>query len=135
MDRQRGLADLLGLLARHLGPERGIVRTFIRMEAATSRTRSADGLLLPAEERIQEAGVADVVAQLPMLEEDVHRLPERVVEDLDQLLVDERIRGQPRSIGIGALGAREARRSWRPAPRRGGAPPTPRDRRRAGRIP
>ena len=48
-------------------------------------------LLLLAEKRIQKSGCAHVVAQLAVLEEDVHRLPERVIENLDQLLVDERI--------------------------------------------
>ena len=38
--------------------------------------------------------LADVVAQFTMLEENVHRLPQRVVEHLDDFLVNERIVGR-----------------------------------------
>ena len=39
-----------------------------------------------------------------LLKEDVHRLPKRVIEDLDQLLVNERIRvGRGERVGEGDL--------------------------------
>ena len=46
-------------------------------------------LLLFAEKRIEESGIADVMPQFAMLEEDVHGFPERVIENLDQFLMDE----------------------------------------------
>ena len=58
-------------------------------------------LLILTEEWIKKASVADVVAQLAMFEEDVHRFPERVIENLDQLLVDESIVRR----GIAEIGA------------------------------
>ena len=61
------------------------------MEAATCSTISAGRLLRFAEKRIKECGVADIVPQFAMLEEDVDRLPQRVIQDLHQLLMDERI--------------------------------------------
>ena len=47
-------------------------------------------LLLAAQKRIQKCRHPHIVAEFPMLEEDMHRFPERVIENLDQLLVDER---------------------------------------------
>ena len=66
-------------------------------------------LLLLPEEWIKKASVADVVAQFAMFEEDVHGFPERVIENLDELLVDERIVRR----GIAEIGA-----VMRPAERR-----------------
>ena len=48
-------------------------------------------LLSFAEERIEERGVAHVVALFAVLEVDVDRLPEHVVENLEDLLNDERV--------------------------------------------
>ena len=62
-----------------------------RMDAATSSTISLGLLFLFAEKRIEESGFADVIPQFPMLEENVHRLPQRVIENLHQFLMDERI--------------------------------------------
>src|SRR5438067_2443608 len=50
-----------------------------------------EGLLLGADERIEEGGGADVTPLLPVLEEEVLRLPEHVVEHLNDLLADEPI--------------------------------------------
>ena len=36
-----------------------------------------------AEKRIEKAGIAHVVAEFAVLEEDVHRFPKRVVENFD----------------------------------------------------
>ena len=100
------VADLFGLFARHLRAQ--LARrpaTFIRMEAATSRDDVGCFLLFLAEKWIEKAGVADIVAQFAMLEEDVHSLPERVIENLDHLLVDERIvRGGIAAVGAAAPG-------------------------------
>ena len=54
------------------------------MDAATSVDDIAGVLLRLPEKRIEKSGIADVVAQFAMLEEDVHRLPQRVVQNLDQ---------------------------------------------------
>jgi hypothetical protein len=50
-----------------------------------------ESLLLPAEHRVQEGGSADVVPLFAVLEVHVDRLPEHVVEDLEDLLAHERI--------------------------------------------
>ena len=49
--------------------------TFIRMEAATSAIRSVGVLLFAAQKRIEKVRLAHVVAQLAVLEEDVHAFP------------------------------------------------------------
>ncbi len=48
-------------------------------------------LLSFAEEGIEEGGIAHVVALFAVLEVHVDRLPEHVVEDLEDLLDDERV--------------------------------------------
>src|SRR6185369_10347222 len=45
-------------------------------------------LLLLSEERIEERGSPHLMAALAVLEEDMYGLPERVIEDLEDLLVD-----------------------------------------------
>ena len=57
----------------------------MRMEPATSGIRSSVSCFLAAQERIQEAGVAGIEALFATLQEHVHRLPQGVVENLDQL--------------------------------------------------
>ena len=93
VDGERRIADRAPLcFARHLcSRSAASSSTFIRIDAATCRRQRRPRLLLRPEERVEEAGLPDVVAQLAVLEEDVNRLPERVVQDLDQLLMDERI--------------------------------------------
>ena len=116
VDGERRLADALGFARAPPAPRSAASSaTFIRIDAATCADQVGRRLLLAAEERIEEPGLADVVAQLAVLEEDVHRLPERVVQDLDQLLVHERILGRRRDR-VRALRRRAARRSWRRAP-------------------
>ena len=48
-------------------------------------------LLRFSEKRIEECSFADVVAQFAMFEKDMHSFPERVVENLNEFLVDERV--------------------------------------------
>jgi hypothetical protein len=48
-------------------------------------------LLALAQEGVEKGGRAHVVPLLPVLEVHVHRLPEHVVEDLEDLLADERV--------------------------------------------
>ena len=48
-------------------------------------------LLTPTEEGVEKRGVADVVALLAVLEKHVDRLPQHVVEDLENLLGHERV--------------------------------------------
>ena len=92
-------------------------------------------LLLLAEEGVEEAGVARIETELAVLEEDVHGLPQRVVENLDDFLMDER---------IGRGGARSGNRLRRRAEPGSCAPRWPCERRapsilsgrlRAGRTP
>ena len=77
-------------------------------------------LLFLAEKWIEETGVAHVVAQFAMLEEHVHRLPQRVIEDLHHLLMHERIpRRRPERVralvpgSANVIAPRVARRSQR----------------------
>ena len=65
--------------------------TFILIEAATSSDIARGLLLLLPKKRIKKTGLADVVAQFAMLEKDVHGFPKRVIQDLDHLLMHERI--------------------------------------------
>ena len=48
-------------------------------------------LFLLAQEWVEERGIAHIVAEFIVLEEDVHGFPECVIEDLDQLLMNERM--------------------------------------------
>ena len=101
---------------------------------ARPRTTASRSLLLLAQERIEEARGARVV-QLPrraaleqaaVVEEHVHELPEHVVERLDQLLADRRVRRGRLELplGPGALeGEREAAALARERQRRGAQSP------------
>ena len=62
--------------------------TFIRIESATSASRVGGQLLFTPKERIKKFGLANIVSQFAVLEEDVHRFPERVVKHLDQFLLN-----------------------------------------------
>jgi arginine decarboxylase-like protein len=46
-------------------------------------------LLVLAEKGIEEFCFANILAELAMLEKDMHRLPDGVIEDLDEFLVEE----------------------------------------------
>ena len=59
------------------------------IDRATSSTSASLSWPVAAEERIEKAGGPGVEAELTVLEEDVHGLPERVIQDFDQLLVHE----------------------------------------------
>ena len=51
-------------------------------------------LFLLPKKRIEKLRGTDVVAEFAMLEKDVHRLPERVIENLDQFLMHEGVGGR-----------------------------------------
>ena len=72
-------------------------------------------LLSFAEERIEKRGVAHVVALFAVLEVDVDRLPEHVVEDLEDLLNHERVAVWWRERVLSRL-ARQAERQRPPLP-------------------
>ena len=92
--------------------------TFIRIDDGDLAHEVGRRLLLASQERIEKSRLADLVAQLAMLEEDVHRLPERVVQDLDDLLVHERIRSGGRDR-VGCPPRRAGRTSSRRESARG----------------
>ena len=90
VNRQRGVADLFGLFARHLARAAWRHRcTFIWMEAATSANKSPVSCFSLAQKGIQKCGLANVVAQFAVLEEDVNSLPQRVIQDFNHLLMHE----------------------------------------------
>ena len=100
-----GISNLLGLLRRQSRPQQRIV-----MDLHLNRSRNffdhiGRFLFLLAKKGIQKFRLPHILPQFAMLEEDVHRLPKRVVEDLDEFLVDKRIlRGRLKRIR--AFGAR-----------------------------
>ena len=85
------VADPLGLSPATFARSAASSAAFIRIDARDLGHQSTGVLLLAARGTGRGTGLAHVVAQLAVLEKDVHRLPERVVQDLDQLLVDERM--------------------------------------------
>ena len=88
-NRGSGIADLFRFLVRHLRAQLRVVSHFHSDGIGHLGDHVASRLLLAPKKRIEKSGLADVVTQLAMLEEDVHRLPERVIENLDQFLLDE----------------------------------------------
>ena len=89
LDRGNGRENLLGFLSGNLLAEGRVVVHFHFNGSRDFGDDVAGRLFFFAEKRVQEAGFADLVAQFAMFEEDVHRFPERVIEDFDDLLVDE----------------------------------------------
>ena len=68
-------------------------------------------LFVFAEEWVEKAGLANVMAQFAVFEEDVHGLPERVVENFDEFLMNEGIvRGGIAEIGAAGAWQRERHR-------------------------
>ena len=63
--------------------------TFMLIELGHLLDESDGFLLFLAEKGIKKLRPRHIVAQLAMLEEDVHGLPKRVIEDLDHFLVNE----------------------------------------------
>ena len=109
MNGQRCAAYLLGFLARHLAAQFGVVVHLHQNRARDLSQQVGGSLLFGAQKGIEESRIAHLVTQFTMLEEDVHRLPQRVVQDLDHFLVHERIlrRGIER---VRTLHARESER-------------------------
>jgi hypothetical protein len=64
-------------------------------------------LLFLSKERVEKTRFANVMAEFPVLEEQVHGLPQNVVEDLDQFLMKKRIFGS-RDHAIRAFDARKS---------------------------
>ena len=118
---------------RHLVAERRVIGHLHPDRRGDPSTQRRRDLPLTAKKRIEEASVADVVAKLATLEEDVHRLPQRVVQDLENLLVDEGIVGG-RDQWRTTLRAPGGRTSSRLAPRPRRAPPTTSGRRRRAKA-
>jgi hypothetical protein len=108
-DRARRLRDRVALLSCHALPQRRIVGRLCPDRGCHLAKGLVTGLLLAPEKRVEEAGFAHVVAQLAALEEDVHRLPQRVIQDFQNLLVDEGMVDR-RADGIGAAGPRQRKR-------------------------
>jgi len=102
-----GTCGPLQLAALERAAQNGIVAHFHPDGISDLCDNIEGGLLLFAEERIEKAGFADVMAQFAMLEKDVHRFPERVVKDFDQFLMHEGIF----NAGLQAIGATHARQS------------------------
>ena len=92
-DLERSLSDRVGLIARHLLAQRRIVGHFHPDRCGDLGHGVGGRLPIAPEERIEKARFPDVMPQFAALEEDVHRLPQRVVEHLEDFLVDEGILG------------------------------------------
>ena len=84
---QRGIRDLLRLFRATCARSFASSATFMRMDAATSSTTPAVSCFSWPRNGYRNAAIAHVVPQFAMLEEDVHRFPQRVIQDLDHLLV------------------------------------------------
>src|SRR5271170_6726525 len=91
MDCARSVGDLVGLLYRQSSPQQGVVMHFHLDRCGHLFKDVGRFLLLVPEKWVEEFGWANVLAEFAMLEEDVHGFPERVVENLDQFLMDEGI--------------------------------------------
>jgi hypothetical protein len=89
MNGQRCAAYLLGFLARHLATQFGVVVHLHQNRARDLRQQVGGSLLFGAQEGIEEPRFAHLVTQFTMLEEDMHGFPQRVVQNLDHLLVHE----------------------------------------------
>ncbi len=92
----RRVRDLLRLFAGHL---RAKLRIFGDLHFDRCRyllDHACRLLLLLAEKRIKKSRFANIVAQFAPLEEDVYRFPQRVIQDLDHLLMQESIRRHDR---------------------------------------
>src|SRR6202034_2830001 len=108
MNRLRGVTDLLGFVPRDLRAQLGIIANLHQDGRCYFGHNIASSLLFSTEKWIKESGVAHLKAQFAVLEKNVYRLPERVIEDLDHLLVHERVLGS--SIhGIGTFNTRQSK--------------------------
>ena len=83
MDGEGGGGDVLGLFGGETAAKRGVVADFHQDRIGDSIDDGRCFLLLRSEEGIEEFAGADVLSELAMLEEDVHGLPKRVIEDFD----------------------------------------------------
>src|ERR1700692_1433543 len=91
MDGERSRTEMLGLFGCESTAKGGIV-THLHENGFRNLTFERGRLLLfGSEKRIEEFTLTGVLAELAMLEEDVHGFPECVVEDFNQFLMDERV--------------------------------------------
>ncbi len=105
------VGNRFGLLLGGLRAQRRVVFHLERNGCRRLIDDAADVLLRAAEKRIEKPGLARVVSELAVLEEHVHRFPQRVVQDFDDLLVDERVVTHPIDRVRAALaGQREGHR-------------------------
>ncbi len=107
MNGQRRVADLLGLLTRHLRAQRRIILHFHQDGGCDFGHQIAGLLLFLTKKRIEKSGCSNFVAEFAMFEEDMHRFPQRVVQDLDHFLMNERILSE----GLDRIGAFHAGQS------------------------
>src|SRR6185437_2876164 len=91
INRMRRAADLLRLLRRYLFAKARVIADFDLDGGGYLRGQIVCLLFLLAEERIEKFRSPHIMAQFTMLEVDVNGLPQRVIEDLNQLLVHESI--------------------------------------------
>ena len=112
MNRNRRAADLLGLLPRHLRAQHRIILHLHSDRSCDFGDQIASVLFLLAKEWIEKSGIADIMAQFAMFQKDMHTFPKRVIKDLDDLLMNERILREG-LYGIGTLPLLEERRSAR----------------------
>src|SRR5208282_1144594 len=114
---QSGVADFFPFFGGHLRAEKGIIANFHLNRSSDFSDDVHSFLLVFSEERVEKAGVADVVAQFAALKENVNGFPKRVVKNFDEFLVDERVlRGGLREIR--AFVAWERKCHCAPLPRR-----------------
>src|SRR6185437_11089479 len=91
INRMRRAADLLGLFRRYLFAKARVIADFDLDGGSYLRGQIFCLLFLLAEERIEKFRSPHIMPQFTMLEVDVNGLPQRVIEDLNQLLVHESI--------------------------------------------
>src|SRR6184192_4470828 len=107
MNRARRAADLVALLPCHLRAQLRIV-LHLHLDRCCDLAYQIAGLLLfLAEKRVEKSSLSNLLAQLAMFKKDVYGFPQRVVKDLNHLLVKEYILGESLD-GIGAFGTRKS---------------------------
>ncbi len=90
---QRSVADCSLSFPCHLCAHIVSSWAFIRMEDRDICNQVGGSLFFLPKKRIEKLGFAHVVPEFAVLEENMHRLPERMVQNFDHLLMHERISG------------------------------------------
>ena len=107
--RNRSAAYCFCFLTRYLGAKFRVVRHLHSNRVGDFRGHVTCGLLFPPQKGVEKFSFADVVPEFAALEEDVHRLPKRVVKQLDQFLLDKRVGARRRNC-VGTLDAGKPKR-------------------------